>query len=269
MTITPAPLRVAIAGAAGRMGAALIRAAHGAGATIVAAVERPDAPALGRDAGALAGLDPIGVPVTDDPAAIPPCDAFIDFTTPAATRAALSRLPDGVAAIIGTTGLSTDDEAAIAAAAGARAIVKSGNFSLGVNLLAALVRQAAQRLGPDWDIEIQEAHHRLKVDAPSGTALHRGEAAAAGRGAALGDLRSPPYDGQTGPRREGAIGFAVRRGGGIIGEHEVMFATEAETIRLSHVALDRSLFAKGALAAASWAKGRAPGLYAMSDVLGL
>jgi 4-hydroxy-tetrahydrodipicolinate reductase len=251
------------------MGAALIRAACGGYATIVAAVERPGAPALGRDAGTLAGLDPIDVAVTDDPAAIPTCDAYIDFTTPAATRAALTQLPKGVAAIIGTTGLSADDEAVIAAAASSRAIVKSGNFSLGLNLLAALVRQAAARLGPEWDIEILEAHHRLKVDAPSGTALLLGDAAAAGRGAPLADLRSAPYDGLTGPRQAGGIGFAVRRGGGIIGEHEVMFATEAETIRLGHVAHDRSLFAKGALAAASWVKGRAPGLYAMSDVLGL
>ena len=170
--------RVAIAGAAGRMGRALVRAAPAAGATVVAATERPGAPNLGKDAAALAGIDPIGVPLTDDPAGLPACDAFIDFTTPAATRGALAALPAGVAAIIGTTGLSAEDEAAIAAAAGARAIVKSGNFSLGVNLLAALVREAAARLGPDWDIEILEAHHRMKVDAPSGTALLLGEAAA-------------------------------------------------------------------------------------------
>ncbi|MBU6371790.1 MAG: 4-hydroxy-tetrahydrodipicolinate reductase [Alphaproteobacteria bacterium] len=261
--------RVAIAGAAGRMGRALVRAAKDAGLSVVAATERPGAPDLGKDAGVLAGLDPLGVPLTDDPAALPACDAFIDFTTPAATRAALAALPPGVAAVIGTTGLGADDEAAIAAAAGARVIVKSGNFSLGVNLLAALVRQAAARLGTDWDIEILETHHRMKVDAPSGTALLLGEAAAEGRGAPLSDLRTPPYDGLTGPRRAGAIGFAVQRGGGVIGEHDVTFATDGEVLRLSHQALDRALFAKGALAAARWATGKPPGVYSMRDVLAL
>lgn len=261
--------RVAIAGAAGRMGRALIRTAPAVGAVVVAATERPAAPDLGRDAAALAGLDPIGVPLTDDPAALPACDAFIDFTTPAATRAALAKLPAGVAAVIGTTGLGAEDEAAIAAAARTRVIVKSGNFSLGVNLLAALVRQAAARLGPDWDIEILEAHHRMKVDAPSGTALLLGEAAAEGRGAPLSALKSAPYDGVTGPRAAGGIGFAVQRGGGIIGEHDVMFATDGEVLRLSHQALDRTLFAKGALAAAAWAVGKPPGLYSMRDVLEL
>lgn len=261
--------RVAIAGAAGRMGRALVRAAKDAGLSVVAATERPGAPDLGKDAGVLAGLDPLSVPLTDDPAALPACDAFIDFTTPAATRAALAALPPGVAAIIGTTGLGADDEAAIAAAAAARVIVKSGNFSLGVNLLAALVRQAAARLGTDWDIEILETHHRMKVDAPSGTALLLGEAAAEGRGAPLSDLRTPPYDGLTGPRRAGAIGFAVQRGGGVIGEHDVTFATDGEVLRLSHQALDRALFAKGALAAARWATGKPPGVYSMRDVLAL
>lgn len=261
--------RIAIAGAAGRMGRALIRAAKDSGAVVVAATERPGAPDLGKDAGALAGVDPFGVPVTDNPAALPACDAFIDFTTPTATRAALAALPAGVAAIIGTTGLSAEEESAIAAAARERVIVKSGNFSLGVNVLAGLVRQAAARLGADWDIEILEAHHRMKVDAPSGTALLLGEAAAEGRGAPLSALRTPPYDGVTGKRTPGAIGFAVQRGGGVIGEHEVMFATEGEVLRLSHQALDRSLFAKGALAAAGWAVGKPPGLYSMRDVLDL
>lgn len=269
MTAAPPLPRLAITGAAGRMGKALVRAAHAAGYPLAAALERPGSGDVGRDAGATAGLDPIGVSITDDPAALPPCDAFVDFTTPAATRAALAQLPAGIAAIIGTTGLGPEDEAALAAAASARVVVRSGNFSLGVNLLAALVRQAAARLGPDWDIEILEAHHRMKVDAPSGTALLLGAAAAEGRGAPLGDLRLPPYDGAPGPRPPGGIGFSVRRGGGIVGEHEVMFATEAETVRLSHQAMDRALFAKGALAAAAWAVGRAPGLYDMQDVLGL
>jgi 4-hydroxy-tetrahydrodipicolinate reductase len=261
--------RLVITGAAGRMGKALIRAAQAGEFPISAAFERSGAPDLGRDCGAVAGLDPIGIPITDDLRAAPAFDAFIDFTTPAATRSALPLLPAGAAAIIGTTGFSGDDETAIAEAAGTRVIVRSGNFSLGVNLLAALVRQAAARLGPDWDIEILEAHHKMKVDAPSGTALLLGQAAADGRGTALQDVRIPSYDGAQGPRPAGAIGFAVQRGGGIIGEHEVLFATDGETVRLSHQALDRSLFAKGALAAARWAHGRAPGLYDMQDVLGL
>jgi len=269
MTHAPSLPRLAITGAAGRMGKALIRAAHAGGYPLSAAFERPGAPDIGRDAGAVAGLDPIGVPLTDDPGAAPAFDAFVDFTNPAATRAALSALPANAAAIIGTTGLSRDDEAALADAARTRVIVRSGNFSLGVNLLAAFVRQAAARLGPDWDIEILEAHHRMKVDAPSGTALLLGEAAAQGRNVALEAARIPPYDGAPGPRPAGGIGFAVRRGGGIIGEHDVMFATEGETLRFSHQALDRGLFAKGALEAARWAHGRAPGLYDMQDVLGL
>lgn len=260
---------LAIAGAAGRMGRALVRAAASPGFTVTAATERAGAPELGRDAGAVAGIDTLDVPITDDLAAAATCAAFIDFTTPAATRAALAALPPHVAMVIGTTGLSADDEAALRAAAATRTIVRSGNFSLGVNVLAGLVKRAAAILGPDWDIEILEAHHRRKVDAPSGTALLLGEAAAAGRGATLADMRLPPVDGLTGLRQEGGIGFAAQRGGGIIGEHEVMFATEAEIIRLSHVAMDRALFAKGALAAAAWATAQPAGLYSMQDVLGL
>ena len=149
------------------------------------------------------------------------------------------------------------------------AIVKAGNFSVGINLLQALTRLAASRLGPGWDIEILESHHRLKVDAPSGTALMLGEAAAEGRGQPLGEILAKPYFGPDAPRKEGEIGMAVRRGGGIYGEHEVMFASPREVVRLSHMALDRAVFAEGAVQAALWAAGQKPGLYGMDDVLGL
>jgi 4-hydroxy-tetrahydrodipicolinate reductase len=254
------------------MGRALVQAAHAdARFKIVGATERPGGPGLGQDAGLLAGLpSTVGVIAVDAvAAAMATADVWIDFTTPAATRAALAALPASPvkAAIIGSTGLSAEDEALIAEAAQRIVVVKSGNFSLGVTLLAALVRQAASRLGEGWDIEILEAHHRRKIDAPSGTALLLGEAAAEGRGVELKDKRLPPRDGETGPRPEGGIGFAVVRGGGIVGDHEVLFCAEGETLRLSHHAADRGLFARGALTAAAWAVGREPGLYDMGDVL--
>lgn len=198
-------------------------------------------------------------------------DVWIDFTTPDATLAALEALGGAKvrAAIIGTTGLSAAQKERVAEHAKRIAIVCSGNFSLGVNLLAALVEQAAAKLGPQWDIEILEAHHRRKVDAPSGTALMLGEAAAHGRGAALKDLRLAPNDGVTGARKPGGIGFASLRAGGIVGEHDVVFAAEREVLTLSHSALDRGLFADGALAAAVWAADKTPGLYSMRDVLGV
>jgi 4-hydroxy-tetrahydrodipicolinate reductase len=196
---------------------------------------------------------------------------WIDFTAPEASIAALDALAQTKvrAAIIGTTGLSAAQEARITEHARRIAIVRSGNFSLGVNVLAALVEEAASKLGAEWDIEIFEAHHRRKVDAPSGTALMLGEAAARGRGETLKELRLPPNAGVTAPRKGGGIGFASLRAGGIIGEHEVRFAAEREVLTLSHQALDRGLFADGALAAALWAADRPPGLYAMRDVLGL
>ncbi|MGE0830235.1 MAG: 4-hydroxy-tetrahydrodipicolinate reductase [Hyphomonadaceae bacterium] len=265
-------LALAIAGAAGRMGKALICAANEApDMSIAGATERPGAAILGEDAGRVAGLAPLGAAIVVDPAeAAAKADVWLDFTAPAATIAALATLEKTAvrAAILGTTGLDEAQEAAIAAAAKRLAIVRSGNFSLGVNLLAALVEDAARRL-KTWDIEISEAHHRRKVDAPSGTALLLGEAAAKGRGAKLKDLRIPPNDGVTGPRKEGAIGFSAMRGGGIVGEHDVLFAAEREYLRLSHVALDRAVFADGALVAARWAAAKPPGLYSMRDVLGL
>jgi len=199
------------------------------------------------------------------------CDVVIDFSTPEASvelaRACAER--GGPALVIGSTGLSPEQDALIEAAAEKIAIVRSGNFSLGLNILIGLVEHAAQRLdGRDWDIEVLETHHRRKVDAPSGTALMLGEAAANGRGRDLEDLKTAPYDGITGPREPGKIGFASLRAGGVIGEHTVLFGSEDELLTLSHSAIDRSLFAKGAVAAAAWVRNRRSGLYDMQDVLG-
>jgi 4-hydroxy-tetrahydrodipicolinate reductase len=199
------------------------------------------------------------------------CDVVIDFSTPEASvelaRACAGR--GGPALVIGSTGLSPEQDAEILKAAETVAIVRSGNFSLGVNILIGLVEHAAQRLdAADWDIEVLETHHRRKADAPSGTALMLGEAAASGRGEDFADVRTAPYDGLTGPREKGRIGFASLRAGGVIGEHTVLFASDDESITLSHSAIDRSLFAKGAVAAAAWVRTRKPGLYDMQDVLG-
>lgn len=261
-----------VVGAAGRMGQALVRAIHATpGARLAGAVERKGSPQLGRDAGELAGLGSVGVAILDDPLPVfAKADGVLDFTAPAATvefagYAAQAR----IAHVIGTTGCSAGDEARIAAAARHATIVKSGNMSLGVNLLAALVEQAARALGPEFDIEVLEMHHRHKVDAPSGTALLLGAAAAAGRGIALEDQSVRSRDGHTGPRPDGAIGFATLRGGSVVGEHSVILAGPGERIALSHHAEDRSLFAQGAVKAALWARGRKPGLYSMRDVLGL
>ena len=267
-------LSIAIAGVAGRMGGALIRAASEAAQEIriVGGTERAGSAALGVDLGAIARTRAVGVAATDNVrAAAAEADIWLDFTAPEATLAALDALPATRvrAAVIGTTGLSPEQERRIADAGKRIAIVRSGNFSLGVNLLASLVREAAAKLGAGWDIEIIETHHHRKIDAPSGTALLLGEAAAEGRGAPLADLRLPPHDGVTGARPDGRIGFAAIRGGGIVGEHEVMFAAEREVVRLSHQALDRAVFADGALTAAIWAADKPPGLYSMRDVLGL
>jgi 4-hydroxy-tetrahydrodipicolinate reductase len=199
------------------------------------------------------------------------CDVVIDFTTPEASvaLAELAAERGGPALVIGSTGFNPEQDARILKAAEKVAIVRSGNYSLGVNILIGLVEHAALRLDArDWDIEVIEAHHRLKLDAPSGTALMLGEAAASGRGHDLDEVRQKPYDGITGEREPGKIGFASIRGGGIVGEHTVLFASKDETLTLSHSAIDRSLFAKGAVAAAAWVRTRGPGLYDMQDVLG-
>lgn len=262
-----------VVGAGGRMGQTLIRTAHSMpGVRVAGAVERKGSPHVGLDAGELAGLGRIGVTITDDPLpAFAKADGVLDFTAPAATvefagYAAQARIVH----VIGTTGFTQENEAGIAAAARHATIVKSGNMSLGVNLLAVLVEQAAQALDrEDFDIEILEMHHRHKVDAPSGTALLLGEAAAAGRGIRLGEHSVRVRDGHTGPRKEGDIGFATLRGGSVVGDHSVILAGVGERITLSHNAEDRAIFARGAVKAALWAHGRKPGLYSMRDVLGL
>ncbi len=266
-------LNLSIAGAGGRMGRALILAAAGDGRfDVVGATERAGSALIGADIGLMDWKAPSGLLVGEAVAlACQTADVWIDFTSPSATISALSDLMDtGVkAAIVGTTGFETAQMEAIRAASKKLAIVQSGNFSLGVNLVAGLVRQAAARLGPDWDIEILESHHRHKVDAPSGTALMLGHAAASGRNVDHDDVASFARHGQAGARTQGDIGYAVLRGGGIIGDHEVMFASEDEIVTLAHKAGSRTIFAKGALAAAAWANDQKPGLYSMDDVLGL
>ena len=265
-------MRLVVVGAAGRMGQTLVRAIHTAeGMTVAGAVERQGSPHVGKDAGEVAGVGVIDVPITDDPLpAFAKADGVLDFTMPAATvefagYAAQARIVH----VIGTTGCSAEDDARIAAAARHATIVKSGNMSLGVNLLAVLVEQAAKALDPrDFDIEILEIHHRYKVDAPSGTALLLGEAAAKGRSIALAEHSVRKRDGHTGVRPTGAIGFATLRGGSVVGEHEVFLAGPGERITLAHRAEDRGIFARGALKAALWGRDKKPGLYSMRDVLG-
>lgn len=265
-------LRAIVAGAGGRMGTANIRAvAASHGLKLVGAVDRPGAASVGSDAGILAGIDVLGVDITDDiTPLLDQADIIIDFTAPPAS-VALARLAasKGLVHIIGTTGCSEADDAAIAAAgaAGAR-IVKSGNFSPGVVTLAVLIEKAAQAL-PDYDVEVLEMHHNLKVDAPSGTALMLGEAAARGRNISLKDHSVRVRDGHTGPREFGSIGFATLRGGNVIGDHMVILAGPSERIELVHRAQDRTIFANGAVRAALWAAHQPAGLYSMADVLGL
>ncbi len=265
-------MRLVVTGAAGRMGRMLIKAiSETSGLVLAGALERPGSSSIGRDAGVVAGLPAAGVAISDDPLALLlNADGIVDFSTPAATvelsdLAAQARIP----LVAGTTGLSETDLARLAAAARHAPIVRSGNMSLGVNLLAQLVRAGAKALGAEFDIEIVEMHHRMKVDAPSGTALLLGEAAAEGRGIALAGHSARGRDGFTGARGSGDIGFASLRGGTVVGDHSVIFAGEGERIVLSHFAEDRALFARGALKAALWARDRKPGLYAMADVLGL
>lgn len=267
------PMKLVVVGAAGRMGKTLIKLiSETKGLVLHAAVERAGSAVLGQDAGELAGLPKLGVAVTDDPlAAFVHADGVIDFTTPASTvEFAALAAQARIVHVIGTTGCLPEHEEKIDAAARHARVVKSGNMSLGVNLLSVLIKQAARALdAAGWDIEVLEMHHKHKVDAPSGTALLLGEAAAEGRGISLADHSVRVRDGHTGPREEGSIGFATLRGGSVIGEHSVLFASEGEMVTLSHSATDRSLFARGALKAAIWARDQKPGRYTMLDVLGL
>jgi 4-hydroxy-tetrahydrodipicolinate reductase len=263
---------IVVTGASGRMGQMLIRTILASDkARLVGCLERPGTAWIGRDAGEAMGGAAIGVVVTDDPLeAFARAQAVIDFTTPAATVqfAALAAQARAVH-VIGTTGLEPEHLRAISLAAHHAVIVRAGNMSLGLNLLVRMTRLVAEALDADWDIEVVEAHHRMKVDAPSGAALMLGEAAAAGRGVALDAVRDAGRDGITGARTRGDIGFASVRGGDIVGEHDVMFAGEGERIVLRHVATDRAIFARGALRAALWGQSQKPGEYDMMDVLGL
>ena len=266
------PIGVVVTGASGRMGQTLIREVMASDRMrLVGALERAGHDWVGRDAGTAMGGAPIGIDVTDDAVEVfAKAQAVIDFTSPDAS-VAFSALAAQARAVhvIGTTGFSDDHLAAFSAAARHAVIVRAGNMSLGVNLLTMLTRQVARALGEDFDIEVIEAHHSAKVDAPSGTALMLGRAAAEGRGQVLDEVAERGRDGITGARQPGSIGFAAIRGGDIVGEHDVLFAAPGERIVLRHIATDRALFARGALRAALWGQGRKPGEYDMMDVLGL
>jgi 4-hydroxy-tetrahydrodipicolinate reductase len=261
-----------VTGAAGRMGRTLVRViAETPGVALAGALERAGAPELGRDAGELAGLGASGIRITDDPLPLfAKAEGVVDFTAPAASVAFAELAAQArIVHVAGTTGLLPADEEKLRAAGRHGIVIRSGNMSLGVNLLAALVRKAAAALDADFDIEIVEMHHRHKVDAPSGTALMLGQAAAEGRGVDLAAASVRVRDGHTGARKRGDIGFATLRGGSVVGEHAVLFAGEGETIELAHRATDRAIFARGAVKAALWGRGKKPGFYSMADVLGL
>ena len=265
-------LKLVIAGASGRMGQTLTRLVHAHEACeVVGGLEPKGSPHVGHDQGAVAGLGEIGVKISDDPLQVlAKADGLIDFTVPSATvRLSEIAAQARIVHVIGTTGLSETDEDAIRAASRHARIVKSGNMSLGVNLLAALVKQVAAALDENFDIEVLEMHHRHKIDAPSGTALLLGQAAADGRGIDLAQRSIRSRDGHTGARPEGDIGFATMRGGSVVGDHSVVFAGPSERITLSHHAESREIFANGAIKAACWAFDKKPGLYSMADVLGI
>ena len=266
------PMKIGVVGCAGRMGRMLI-------AEIVAnevcdlagGTEQPGSPVLGHDVAAQAGLDAVGLAVGEDPDALfAAADGVVDFTVPATTpdHARLAAR-HGTVLVSGTTGLEAAHQEALRAAAGKTAIFQAANMSVGITLLRALTRRVAGLLGADYDIEVVEMHHRHKVDAPSGTALALGQAAAAGRGVDLDAVAQRTRDGHTGPRRAGDIGFATLRGGDVAGEHTVIFATDGERIELGHRASSRTVYARGAIRAVLWAANKPPGLYSMDDVLGL
>src|ERR1700754_861000 len=265
-------LRLIVAGAGGRMGRALTRViSETKGAVLTGALEAPGSELLGKDAGVLAGLPANGVELSADLWSMSAnADGILDFTVPGATIANVAIAAQrGLVHVIGTTGLSSSDDAVIRSVTSRAIVVKSGNMSLGVNVLAAVVKRVAKALDEDFDIEVLEMHHKSKIDAPSGTALLLGEAAAEGRKIALDQHSARGRDGVTGARKAGDIGFASLRGGTVTGDHSVIFAGPYERIELSHRAEDRMIFAHGALKAAMWAHGKKPGLYSMADVLGL
>ncbi|MEG6508044.1 4-hydroxy-tetrahydrodipicolinate reductase [Methyloligella sp. 2.7D] len=265
-------IRIAVLGAGGRMGQALTRAvAETPGCVVAGGTETEGSPLVGKDIGEVAGIEPLGVTITDNPVPLfAEVQAVLDFTSPQASvefagLAAQARIVH----VIGTTGFTDDQLAALETAARHATIIRAGNMSMGVNLLASLTAKVAAALDDSFDIEIVELHHRHKKDAPSGTALMLGDAAAKGRGVSLKDKAVTAREGQTGPRREGDIGFSCMRGGDVVGEHKVVFAGPGERIELAHIATDRNIYARGAVRAALWGQGKAPGIYSMADVLGL
>jgi 4-hydroxy-tetrahydrodipicolinate reductase len=264
--------RIGVIGCGGRMGRMLVAdIAATEGCELAGGAARPGSAALGQDIGELAGIGRLGMVTTEDARQVlHDSDVAIDFTTPEATMAHAALAAElGRPIVIGTTGLSGEQEKAVRHAAERIPIVWAANTSLGINLLFGLVEQVAARLGPEWDIEIVEMHHKGKVDAPSGTALALGRVAASARGVAFEDAAQRGRDGITGPRKPGAIGFAALRGGDNIGEHHVVFAGLGESLELTHRATNRAIYAKGAVRAARWLVGRPPGLYGMKEVLGL
>ena len=265
-------IKIGIVGAAGRMGRTLIEEVSATpGATLAGASERPGHDCIGQDAGTLAGVKPLGIAVAEKAEPVfAASDVVIDFTAPKATLAHLALAAQHkTAMVIGTTGFDPAELERLTAAARNVAIMRSANMSLGVNLLLALTERAAKALGPDYDIEVLEMHHKHKVDAPSGTALALGEAAAKGRGVKLASVAARGRDGLTGARKPGAIGFAALRGGDVVGDHYVIYAGDGERIELVHKASSRKIYSRGAVHAALWLKDRKPGLYGMADVLGL
>jgi len=263
---------IGVVGCGGRMGRMLVSEAQAAGGfRVVAGSESPGSTLLGKDVGELAGVGTLGVPVVSDAGAVfMAAQVVLDFTVPTASLAhARLAAETGRALVLGTTGLDAQQGAVIREAAKRAPVLWAANFSLGVNLLMSLVEEAARALGEDYDIEILEMHHRHKVDAPSGTALVLGEAAARGRGIELGSRSERVRDGHPGARKSGNIGFAVLRGGDVAGEHSVIFAAPGERLELGHRAGTRAIFARGAIRAARWVAGKPAGLYGMKDVLGL
>ncbi len=265
-------MKIGIVGCAGRMGRMLIQTvlAHDT-ASLSGGTEHAGSDALGKDLGSIAGVEMTGLTATEDAQALfLASDVVVDFTTPMASvfHAGLAA-ETGTALVVGTTGMGLDEIARLSDAATSACIVQAGNMSVGVNLLSGLVERVSATLGVDFDIEIVEMHHHHKVDAPSGTALMLGEAAATGRGVDLDAVSQRARDGHTGPRQSGDIGFASLRGGDVVGDHSVIFAGEGERIELTHKAASRAIFANGAIRAAFWTKGQAPGLYSMKQVLGL
>ena len=263
-------MKIGILGCAGRMGRMLVAQVLATeGAELAGGTEAPGSEFAGQDITQLAGHEPAGLVVGDDTRALfEASDAVIDFTVPAATAIHAVLAEDtATALIVGTTGLDAAQQDAINEAATKAPVVQAANFSVGVNLMLSLTEQVAATLADDYDIEIVEMHHRHKVDAPSGTALALGDAAALGRGVDLGAKSQRVRDGHTGPRKAGDIGFATLRGGDVAGDHTVIFAGDGERVELTHKAANRSVFASGAVRAALWTEGRASGLYSMRDVL--